>query len=410
MTEDCATSQTAMTPRGTINQSRHLTIPRQHGVNSFSLSKVVAQLRCMSGPAKAILRALADRYPNIWPSVHTIARDAGYSATTARKYLRRFEAEGLISAMGGKRGGRRNTEQYVIHVERIHELLQTSRQSKILGQANPTSDDRNPTRGVARVPQQALAFGEQPNARHSKRQRQALGNIEENKQEKDNKEEQQQHEPACDVDADNGVSLVSNTQTIGQELSPENERQRFLKEQAQLFLEAGRSAKATGAHLDESWRIAQKNGIQVYLAGLLLWLKEAADEELLISTELNPRTLRYTFTTRSWALKTFIASPSAEVFIDKVRPFVERYRASRTTLLFLAELEEAFLDLTEDQIKRLDAAVSKDEWLARHALDEFEHSREFFDDPQGAMNRQEAADAKEREERLLTTNQGEKQL
>jgi len=110
---------------------RRVNINREDGMNSYKLSKMVATLRRIKGIAKAVLRALADRYPNIWPSVKSIAAEAGFSPTATRVRLRLLEGEGYISSLGDKRGGTKNTEQYVINVPLIREKLEAQRVAKV---------------------------------------------------------------------------------------------------------------------------------------------------------------------------------------------------------------------------------------------------------------------------------------
>lgn len=110
------------------NPSKHTRrkqIERAEGVTSFNLSKKVGQIRGMKPSRRTVLRALADRYPNIWPSIRTIAADTGLGPSTVRYSLRELEQANIIRARGKKKGGRGYSEQYVIDVARVHQLAET---------------------------------------------------------------------------------------------------------------------------------------------------------------------------------------------------------------------------------------------------------------------------------------------
>ncbi len=124
---------------------RHVRVEPQDGVTSYALSRRVAILE-IKGVRKAVLRVLADHYPNIWPSIGTIAFEAGFGTTAVRKALRELELDGYISPIGDRRGGCRGSEQYRIHVEAI--TMGPSRsgtQREPLPSSNPTPGEPNPT-------------------------------------------------------------------------------------------------------------------------------------------------------------------------------------------------------------------------------------------------------------------------
>src|SRR5438874_1979300 len=80
-------------------------VPRLEEMTSFKLSKLVTSIP-LAGIKRAVLRALADHYPNVWPSVATLAQEAGFGTTATRKYLRELEADGFIRSVGSRKGGR----------------------------------------------------------------------------------------------------------------------------------------------------------------------------------------------------------------------------------------------------------------------------------------------------------------
>lgn len=127
---------------------KRVKIERLEGVSSYKLSKMVADLRCIRGAKKAILRALADRYPNIWAGIETIASDAGFATAQTRKRLRELESEGFITPLTNKAGGRGKTVQYQFNVNHLCSLLeaQTKTQRLALGiqGQNPTLRDAKP--------------------------------------------------------------------------------------------------------------------------------------------------------------------------------------------------------------------------------------------------------------------------
>jgi hypothetical protein len=133
-------------------------IKRASGMTSFKLSKLVAELDSSvfsgSGNAstrvrKAVMRALADRYPNIFPSVETLAHDAGYGPTQTRYALRDLESAGFIQPLpdpnGRTRvGGARNTVQYVIDVQNIKCLVEAQRERQLYESENDRLPSVNP--------------------------------------------------------------------------------------------------------------------------------------------------------------------------------------------------------------------------------------------------------------------------
>jgi hypothetical protein len=164
--------------------------PKPNGkITGFSLSKLIAELRAdwfkRDGDVrpsrrkvsiriiKAVLRALADYYPNIFPSVNTIAEHAGVGSSTARNALRELETQGWIAeriAEGRKpkAGGRGAGTHYDLSVSKVVEAIatqdaETQREPLPLSDTNPTAPAQkamgpaeNPT-GPAQNPTGAVA-------------------------------------------------------------------------------------------------------------------------------------------------------------------------------------------------------------------------------------------------------------
>jgi hypothetical protein len=93
------------------------------GLTGYALSQLVAQLEAVDGVDKAVLRALADHYPNIWPDVDpTLGTESGWSARTVRESMRRLEASNWINGvrpLEDRLGGQGQSEQYVINDRKI---------------------------------------------------------------------------------------------------------------------------------------------------------------------------------------------------------------------------------------------------------------------------------------------------
>lgn len=144
-----------MTPQATASKpspnTRRKQIERAEGVTSFNLSKQVSQISGMKPTRKTVLRALADRYPNIWPSIRTISDNTGLGTTAVRESLRDLEEAKIISARGKKKGGRGFSEQYVIDVARIHQIAETQRIPLPLQKKRNAKRCLNPTLDVAFV-------------------------------------------------------------------------------------------------------------------------------------------------------------------------------------------------------------------------------------------------------------------
>jgi hypothetical protein len=183
-------------------------IERADGLHSYKLSKMVADLRGVRGSYKAVLRAMADRYPNIWMSVRSLAEEAGFGETETRNALRLWEHLQIVNARGDKRGGRGNTEQYLFDVERLQELtsediqdaIEAQREALALSRSrrkNPLHSaaflDTNPTHSVGLTQRTPLPFSVKPT--HSAlKPTHAVGEQRSNKEACINREREQRSE------------------------------------------------------------------------------------------------------------------------------------------------------------------------------------------------------------------------
>jgi hypothetical protein len=142
---------------------RRITVLAAPGVTGYWLSRAVAATPEIEGVAKAVLRALADHYPNVWPSVGTIAAESGWGDTATKDAISLLVRDGWMAPVGTRRGGRNNSEQYIISVQKIVDATslplpsatQTSRQptlSKIETSRQPTPSDGNQSRGGRNQP------------------------------------------------------------------------------------------------------------------------------------------------------------------------------------------------------------------------------------------------------------------
>jgi hypothetical protein len=110
----------------------HLTVAAAPGVTGYQLSRAVARVVEIKGLVKAVLRALADHYPNVWPSMETIARESGCCERIARMAVRTLARDGWIRVVGDRRGGRNISNQYVLNERKILEATQSAGQPTTL--------------------------------------------------------------------------------------------------------------------------------------------------------------------------------------------------------------------------------------------------------------------------------------
>jgi hypothetical protein len=120
------------------------------GLSAYSLSKMVAEIRHIKGVDKAVLRGMVDHYPNVWPGVETLADESGWGTSCVRESIRRLEIDNWVNAIGDKRGGTGNSEQYVINDRKIlvAHAMQTL-EDGIQMECLPIAADSNPMPDVA---------------------------------------------------------------------------------------------------------------------------------------------------------------------------------------------------------------------------------------------------------------------
>jgi hypothetical protein len=141
------------------------------GLSAYQLSRTVARIRRFTGVDKAVLRALVDHYPNVWPNVETIAEESGWGLTAVRSALTIMAMENWICPVSatredptGRKGGKNQSEQYVINDRKILNTFtaqkfedgmvsgkipthDTHRQTVSIHAGNPSPDELNPPRG-----------------------------------------------------------------------------------------------------------------------------------------------------------------------------------------------------------------------------------------------------------------------
>jgi hypothetical protein len=130
-----------------------ININRIEGLSGFRLSHIVSSLQFFRPNTrgqhrpdkvkKAVLRALCDRYPNVWPGIEDIARKASCGTTQTRRALRELEHKDRLildvnsrpawacskrcwycAEVAGKKGGRKNcTVQYFIMDRKIVDIF-----------------------------------------------------------------------------------------------------------------------------------------------------------------------------------------------------------------------------------------------------------------------------------------------
>jgi hypothetical protein len=205
-------------------EGRRAIVEPQEGMTGFELAKLVSEIDCDCWDAvnrlartpadpkkrvsakckKAVLRALADRYPNIWPSVDDIAEKSGYSPTQSRAALRELEFHDrliyeILHHGERNRGGIGQTKQYWFNVDGLISFLEQQKglkggKTEPEPLAYPSDSEPNPTGAVTNP---TGAVGEK--------------NIEQNKEE--NREERELQKPSH--------SLSSSSQGEGKEAESE---------------------------------------------------------------------------------------------------------------------------------------------------------------------------------------------
>jgi hypothetical protein len=95
-------------------------------MTGFELAKLVSRIPPDALPRaeRAVLQAMAYRYPNIWPAVATLGAEAGYSPAITSKSLTGLLERKLIEIADGsnRKGGKKVTTRYVINEQAITTL------------------------------------------------------------------------------------------------------------------------------------------------------------------------------------------------------------------------------------------------------------------------------------------------
>jgi len=95
-------------------------------ITGFELSQLVWKipLADLPGrPERSILRALADHYPKIWPSVENLGAAPGYSRSHTAAALRKLEALKLITVKYRfRKNGSKQSSDYSINVFAVMKL------------------------------------------------------------------------------------------------------------------------------------------------------------------------------------------------------------------------------------------------------------------------------------------------
>ncbi len=166
-------------------EGRRVIVEPEEGMTGFELAKLVSDIDCevweavnrlAQTPAhpkerisakskKAVLRALAEHYPNIWPSVDVIAEKSGYGTTQTRAALRELEFHDhliyeILHRGERNQGGIGQTKQYWFNVDGLISFLEQQKglkggktESEPLAypsdsEPNPTGAETNPTGAV----------------------------------------------------------------------------------------------------------------------------------------------------------------------------------------------------------------------------------------------------------------------
>lgn len=161
-----------------------ININKIEGLSGFKLSHIVASLEFIRPNTrgqhrpdkvkKAVLRALCDRYPNVWPGVEDIARKASCGTTQTRRALRELEHKDRlivdISTEKGKRGGRGSgcTVQYFVRDRKILDIYE---QAKWFEKNAPIENQKPDGVRMQTQRSQNSETGDKPNGVRSETQR-----------------------------------------------------------------------------------------------------------------------------------------------------------------------------------------------------------------------------------------------
>jgi len=97
-------------------------------MNGFELAKAISRIPTTALPRaeRAVLKAMAEHHPRIWPSVPTLGKEAGYGPVQTRKALNKLlQLYHLIKVADGsdRKGGHNKPASYVINVEAVLRLI-----------------------------------------------------------------------------------------------------------------------------------------------------------------------------------------------------------------------------------------------------------------------------------------------
>jgi len=123
-------------------------------MTGYELAKLIGQIPTTMLPRaeRAVLKAMAEHHPRIWPSAATLGREAGYSPKITSGALTKLLHRKVIALANGstRKGGRNKTTRYVINVEAVLALVPPKRnpvqqkpETLSKGTGNPVILERN---------------------------------------------------------------------------------------------------------------------------------------------------------------------------------------------------------------------------------------------------------------------------
>ena len=93
---DYSTSEGA----GQGSKPKRVTVLKEEGLTSWGLSQLIAEKVHLGKGRKAVLRAMADHYPNIFPSMGVLGAEAGIGERQARRNVNQLERMGVVTLVG----------------------------------------------------------------------------------------------------------------------------------------------------------------------------------------------------------------------------------------------------------------------------------------------------------------------
>ena len=328
-------------------------IARRSDMTSYKLSRLVTELESVRGIQRAVLRVLADRYPNIWPSVALIAEEAGFGTTQVRKALRNLETAGFISEVTGplgrtgKRGGRMRSTQYRFDVEKL--LSELATQGELDTERTAPLPNENPDRESDPLPQNPTFPNSKPNetagvnaTRAVEEQRIEEQRIEETKE--IIKEEEQQSSSTTGRVNNDAAAAATRKSSLGDSKAHNSENgqgsDRFFREVVTILHP---NHQTTASHREAALEKARQYGESTFLAALSYWLYAEGEN----ATSLGENKCR------TWVLQYFLEGGMLPMYVDKVRPFADV--AQGLTLCFLVDRfeDEPAIAVTKLQAERL---------------------------------------------------------